>query len=127
MKRVALGVCLAVSLFLVALPRQAWGHGGFGGHGSFHGHGGFHGHVFGHGFGLHGFGFRGPRLVIGLGPAFWWGSAYAGPWYYPPYYGDPAFAPPVRSYWYYCQSARAYYPNVRACPEQWVQIPTSPE
>lgn len=125
MKRAALGVSLALLLLLVPSRSQAWGHGGFGGHGGFHG--GFHGHGFGHGFGFRGFGFRGPRVVIGLGPAFWWGSPYAGPWYYPPYYGYAAPAPPVQPYWYYCQSARAYYPNARTCPEQWVQIPAAPE
>src|SRR5271166_6116832 len=116
MKRAALGVPLALLLLLVPSRSQAWGHGGFGGHGGFHG--GFHGHGFGHGFGFYGFGFRGPRVVIGLGPAFWWGSAYAGSWYYPPpYYGyaasgvvvQPAYveqdppAPPAQGYWYYCQ------------------------
>jgi hypothetical protein len=70
---------IAFSFFLLFAPSasQAWGHGGFGGHGGFHG--GFHAHGFGHGFGFHGFGFHGPRVVIGLGPAFWWGAAYAAP------------------------------------------------
>jgi len=137
MKRAAFGVSLALLLLLAASPSQARGHGGFGGHGGFHGS--FHAHGFGHGFGFHGFGFHGPRVVIGVGPAFWWGSTYPG-WYYPPpyyRYADPSIAapppadieqapPPPPSYWYYCQSAGAYYPNVKACPERWVQIPTTP-
>ena len=43
------------------------------------------------------------RVVIGVGPAFWWGW---GP--YP--------------YWYYCPSARTYYPMVQTCPEPWVKV-----
>ena len=138
MKRTAFVVSQSLLLLLAPSPSQTWGHGGFGGHGGFHG--GFHGRGFGHGFGFHGFGFRGPRVVIGLGPAFWWGSPYPESWYYPPaYYGyaasgvviPPAYveqdrpAPPAQGYWYYCQSARAYYPNVRTCREQWVQVPTT--
>jgi hypothetical protein len=148
MKKAAFGVSLAFLLVLVAPPSQARGHGGFGGHGGFHG--GFHGRGFGfrgfrfrggfRGLGFHGFGFRGPRVVIGLGPGFWWGPAYAWPWYYPPpYYGDAASsvvqpstdyaeqdapAPPAQSYSYYCQNARAYY--IRTC-EQWVELPPTPE
>ena len=26
-------------------------------------------------------------------------------------------------YWYYCSSARAYYPRVPTCPEPWVKVP----
>jgi len=36
-------------------------------------------------------------------------------------------APEVGSYWYYCASARQYYPKVGTCPEQWVKVPASPE
>ena len=28
-----------------------------------------------------------------------------------------------QAYWYYCPSARAYYPTVRTCPEPWVKVP----
>ena len=142
MKRAAFVASLSFLLWFAPSPSQAWGRGGFGGHGGFHG--GFHGHAFGHGFRFHGFGFRGPRVVIGLGPAFWWGSAFAAPWYYPaPYYGYPVPtgavppstpyveqgppAPPAQAYWSYCPSARAYYPNVQTCQEQWVQVPTTSE
>jgi len=31
--------------------------------------------------------------------------------------------PPSQSYWYYCSSARAYYPTVPACPEPWIKVP----
>jgi hypothetical protein len=30
---------------------------------------------------------------------------------------------PAQSYWYYCSSARAYYPTVPTCPEPWVKVP----
>jgi len=86
-------------------------------------------------------------VFIGVGPGFWWGSPYPywwGPpypyhWYPPPYYYPPAGivveqpqvyvqpppAPPAAppAYWYYCQSAQGYYPQVQNCPEPWVQVP----
>jgi hypothetical protein len=101
-----------------------------------HGFGHFHGHFF--------HGFRGP--VIAFGPGFWWGSTFPAPWYYP-YYPDypypsyyaypppPAYsgnyapappaspAPPTA---YYCQSAGAFYPDVKTCPENWVLAPQPP-
>jgi len=30
---------------------------------------------------------------------------------------------PPQSYWYYCSSARAYYPTVPRCPEPWIKVP----
>ena len=30
---------------------------------------------------------------------------------------------PAQSYWYFCQSSQAYYPNVQSCPEAWVKVP----
>jgi hypothetical protein len=38
-------------------------------------------------------------------------------------YDEPYYAAP--SYWYYCPSYRAYYPNVTTCPEPWVSVPAS--
>ena len=29
---------------------------------------------------------------------------------------------PPRSYWYYCASARTYYPYISTCPEGWMQV-----
>jgi hypothetical protein len=88
------------------------------------------------------------RVVIGVGP-FWgpgyywgWGGAYYPYWGYPrPYYGypyyayppavveeplqyierEPAPAPPAD--WYYCESARAYYPAAPTCAEPWIRVP----
>ena len=118
--------------------RGASGRGGAGGHGGGHGgrpgggHGGFHGHGQGHG---HGHGFRGGGgAFIGIGP--WWWNPF---WYYPsPYWYPPPSAvvdqswgyvqrQPEPAYWYYCQSANAYYPSVPSCPEPWILVaPRSP-
>src|SRR5262245_38735401 len=119
---------LLITLLVVAIPlsqawagggRGGWGHGGGGwGHG---GHGHFHGRVF-------------------IGTSFWW------PGFYYPYYPYPypyAYAPaPViveqpaytqhaepapESYWYFCQSSRAYYPTVSSCQEAWIKVPPRTE
>lgn len=74
----------------------------------------------------------------------WWWIA-AGMWYFyptpvypypdpytPPVVVEPAPAPPVTTVpppaqsWYYCSSARAYYPYVSACPEGWKKVPAQP-
>jgi hypothetical protein len=34
----------------------------------------------------------------------------------------PASPEPAEGYWYYCQSAGAYYPTVGTCAEQWIQV-----
>jgi hypothetical protein len=86
------------------------------------------------------------RVFVGVGPAFWWGPYWWGPywWQYPPYYvyppppvvvqeppvyvqREPPPTPAPQSYWYYCESAKAYYPTVPACPEPWVKVPPRPE
>jgi hypothetical protein len=126
MRKLASASLLAVALLLIfAAPSLAWSRGG-----NFHGH------------------FGGPRVFIGVGPAFWWG-AYPYPYYYypPPYYYTPppvvVQEPPVyvqqqvtptspppppagpesSSYWYYCPSARDYYPRVPSCSEAWIKVP----
>jgi hypothetical protein len=83
-----------------------------------------------------------------IGP--WWGFGYPYPYwpyaygaYPPPYYGyapPPYYAhdgpseyvqrepEPPQEYWYYCPRARAYYPDIRECPEEWVKVlPRPPE
>jgi hypothetical protein len=85
----------------------------------------------------------GSRVFIGVGPRFWYGP-YAHPyWYYSPYYvytpptvvvqeppvyvqQDPAPAAPpapAESFWYYCPSAKEYYPRVPNCSEAWIKVP----
>jgi len=84
-------------------------------------------------------------LYIGA-PAPWY---YGPPAYYPPYYYQPrvvvvppeaptvyveqapqvvAPAAPAQppAYWYYCQSAKAYYPYVKNCPEGWQAVQPQP-
>ena len=82
-------------------------------------------------------------VFIGVGP-YWGPYPY---WWYPPtyYYGPPTTvvveqppvyveqqpaappAPPAPTqYWYYCQSAQAYYPTAPSCPEEWVKVPERP-
>jgi len=134
---------VAVSLLAVALLliQASAGHSagpefpkppGFRGHPAFPSPPGFpspprsHGHFRGDGD------FRGDGVIV-VGPSIWWD-----PWWYypPPYY---AYAPPPvivqeppvyveppappQSYWYYCQSARAYYPTAPTCPEAWIKVP----
>src|SRR5215813_1987408 len=114
MSRVVVASLLALSLLIVSTgPIVAGGHGGGG-----HGHHGFHGHFHGHG-------------VIVAGP--WWGPWWGyPPYYYPPYYYPPQVvvqpAPVIvdeqpQSYWYYCPSAKAYYPTAPTCPEVWIKVP----
>ena len=87
-------------------------------------------------------------VFIGVGP--YWGP-YPYWWYPPPYYAYPTYVyppptvvveqPPVyieqplaapaapaapTAYWYYCQSAKAYYPTAPSCPEEWVKVPERP-
>jgi hypothetical protein len=125
MRKLASASLLAVALLLIfAAPSLAWSRGN---HGHFHG---------------------GTRVFIGVGPAFWWGYPY--PYYYYPYYPPPYYytpppvviqEPPVyvqqqvtptapppppaasESYWYYCPSARDYYPRVPTCSEAWIKVP----
>lgn len=88
------------------------------------------------------------RVVIGFGPAFYWGPYPY--WYYyppppyavyapppiivqeaPPVYVQqappPAAAPSAEPSWYYCSSANAYYPAVPGCPEAWIKVAPRPQ
>lgn len=56
-------------------------------------------------------------------------AAYEHPYAYSyPYtYAAPASvyataSAPATSYWYYCASARTYYPYISTCPEGWMQV-----
>jgi len=41
-----------------------------------------------------------------------------------PVYVDNSQPPqPPESYWYYCPTSKAYYPNVPNCSEAWVKVP----
>ena len=123
-------VAIVASLFLIAAvpadAAQGGGHGGgHGGGGGSHGGQSFHGHG---------------RVWIGGGWGPYWGPYWGPGWGYPygysygyPYY--PAYQTPVVSepqsfiqqpvptnYWYYCESAHAYYPYVQQCPSGWLTV-----
>jgi hypothetical protein len=73
---------------------------------------------------------------------WWW--VVGGIWYfypapiypYPNPWEPPAFElvtppgsmppPPPTQYWYYCESAKGYYPYVPTCPGGWKQVPATP-
>jgi len=66
-------------------------------------------------------------VFVGVAP--WWITAPYPYWDYPAwaYVPPPVPAePPVYiqqpAYWYYCQSASAYYPTVQTCPEAWIVV-----
>jgi hypothetical protein len=65
------------------------------------------------------------RGFVGVAP-FFVGPAYTYGWAYAPgnVYAPPVDVAPPPSYWYYCPSVGAYYPDVPACPEPWVPVPT---
>ncbi len=98
-------------------------------------------------------GHGGTRVFVTVGPRFWWG-AYPYPYYYYPYpyyvYSPPPVViqePPVyvqqevtpvpaapsvssapaEGYWYYCPSAREYYPTAPTCSEAWIKVPPRQE
>lgn len=35
-------------------------------------------------------------------------------------------APAATAYWYWCESAQAYYPYVKECAEEWQQVVPQP-
>lgn len=43
-------------------------------------------------------------------------------------HSDPVLVVPPQAAqnWYYCDSARAYYPHVQSCPEGWRAVPATP-
>jgi hypothetical protein len=68
----------------------------------------------------------GGRAVVRVWPSFWW-EPY---WFYAPppvIVEPPVYAPAPPGYWYYCQSAQAYYPYVTSCPEAWIPVLPSPQ
>jgi hypothetical protein len=96
-------------------------------------------------------GHGGGRVFVSVGPRFWWGP-YPYPYYYYPYpyhvytpppvvYQEPpvyvqqqvaptpppAPAAPAEGYWYYCPSARDYYPTAPNCSEAWIKVPPRQE
>jgi hypothetical protein len=86
------------------------------------------------------------RLHLGFhfGAPHFWGPYWSPWWYHPaPYYYHPApvyvpaqpttyieqgSAPAADSggWWYYCDTARGYYPYVKECPSGWQRVPPAP-
>src|SRR5262245_9576194 len=135
--RTALAIGFAVVLGLTSAAQAAPGGGhGFGGGAGAAGHPGFAGP-----------GFRGPHRAAGSPghpgefhghpgefhehPRFH-GRAFVGvaPFVYAPGYiyeppvvaAPPEYVPGADGYWYYCQSAGAYYPTAPSCPEPWIPV-----
>ena len=91
---------------------------------------------------------HGGRVGVGVYVGPYWGP---GTWYYPPpYYYRPEVvvipappptvyveqqqeapaqttAKPAEQYWYYCASAKGYYPYVKECPGGWQKVQPHPE
>lgn len=110
----------------VAAPSEAWARGGH------HGHGGHHWHHHG-----------GPHVGFWFGVPFWPRYVYP-PYPYPPYpyyrervvvveepapevYVERGRAPGPSTWWYYCESEAAYYPDVERCPEPWIKVAPRPD
>jgi hypothetical protein len=86
-------------------------------HSGFKHHQGFHNHrTFGH---HHRFG---AKAFIGVAPLFLWSPGYIYTYTPPLVAPEPVYIQPS-GYWYYCSSARAYYPYVTACAEPWILVP----
>ena len=84
-------------------------------------------------------------FFVGFGAPLYWGPPYYydAPYYYAPGYYEPlpvyieqnpVSPEPGSQYWYYCSSARTYYPYVGDCPEGWQRVlpeanpqPTNPQ
>ena len=142
-----IGLVFATAGVSQARPNGGRGHGGghFQGRPAVQGHQGFvarpgppahHGFVARPGFPAHrGFvrpGFAPHRhfsrggVFVGVAPFVVGGAiAYGAPYYYDPgyAYSEPAYSAPAPAYWYYCQSAGGYYPDVPSCAEPWVPVP----
>lgn len=142
---------LGLTLGAVSTTASADGYrgGGYRG-GGYHG-GGYHGGGY-YGGGYRGGYYGGPRVTFGFygGPGWWgpgyWGPGYWGPGYgygYPYVYGAAPVVVPAeprvyiesdgtsgtvgqQQWWYWCQSAKGYYPYVSACSEGWQRVPPQP-
>jgi len=131
-------MCLTIALLGLIPASTVWARGGYH-HGHHRGWGGFGlGLGLGYGLGYSGYGYRGyggygwgyPRYRFGYGR------------YYPPHYAYPPVvaapsAPPIyiqqqktnqsvtesqANYWYYCRKPEGYYPHVKKCSDDWMQV-----
>ena len=101
--------------------------------------------AFAHGYYRGGY-WGGPRVTFGFyGGPYWWGPGYYGPgWGYPYGYAAPPVvvvpseprvyverdgAPATgqsQQWWYWCASAKGYYPYVSTCSEGWQRVAPQP-
>ena len=132
-------ITLGLALGTVSAPVSAGGYYRGGGH--------YGGHYGGYYRGYYG----GPRVTFGFYGPGWWGPGYWGPGYWGPGYGygyGYGYAPPVvvvpseprvyveqnapaategqQQWWYWCPSAKGYYPYVSACSEGWQRVAPQP-
>lgn len=113
----------------VQAPHQGFAHQGFVARPGFAGRPGFAAHpgfAARPGFAPHRNFHRGGGVFVGVAPFVVGGAIALGAPYYsdPGYaYSAPAYSEPAPSYYYYCQSAGAYYPDVPSCAEPWVPVP----
>ena len=140
------GLVLALLAACASLPAAAERGGGYG-HGGYEGRGGWGGYGGGWGWGWGGIG-----LGLGLGAAYLanpyvYAPYYDYPYAYPYGYAPPAvvidnsgapvspqgttMAPPAPGQqasgsWFYCDSAKGYYPYVAQCPEPWRRVSATP-
>ena len=126
------------ALLLAGAPGQAEARGGHRSHGHsyYKGHGGYAYH----GGQRHYYGYKphGTHFSFWLGPLWYPAFAFRHDYPYHPetavivpertvYVERPASAVPAESWWYYCESAGGYYPDVASCPKGWVKVPPRPE
>lgn len=109
-----------------------------------------------HGYYRGGHYYGGPRVTFGFygGPGYWgpgyWRPGYWGGYWGPGYWGSSYYyaPPPVvvvpseprvyverdaapasssgEQWWYWCASAKGYYPYVSTCSEGWQRVPPQP-
>lgn len=68
---------------------------------------------------------------------WWWAGPDSWYWYPAPayydYYGPPPpdyvypAGPAPQPTWYYCDSAKGYYPYIRSCPSGWRAVAANPQ
>ena len=78
----------------------------------------------------------GVEIGVPIGP--YYPGPYYAPYYYPPvvmhppaapvYVEQPTTAPTAvaANFWYYCASAKGYYPYVKECPGGWQKVSPQP-
>lgn len=80
------------------------------------------------------------RVGVYIGGPIWGPVWYPPPFYYPPQVvvvpppqpqvyieQAPPAEPSAPAYWYYCKSAKGYYPYIKECPEAWQKVLPQPE